>query len=95
MPSVHRYAHVGEPSTSGTLVDGVPRPQALFKAPRLRELRLQRLLSQERLAKQAGVARESVMSLERDGVARAATIQRLAAALQVEPAELMGQPHTA
>jgi DNA-binding XRE family transcriptional regulator len=91
MPPV-QGADVGQPSHSGTLAGGVPRPQALFEAPRLRELRLERLLSQERLAKQAGVARESIITLERGGLARAATIQRLAVALQVTTSDLMRQP---
>jgi DNA-binding XRE family transcriptional regulator len=50
------------------------------------------VLSQERLAKQAGVARESIIALERGGFARAATIQRLAATLKVTPMQLMSAP---
>ncbi len=89
MPPVHQGANVGQPSHSGTLAGSVPRPHALFAAPRLRELRLAQLLSQERLAKLAGVARESVITLERGGVARAATITRLAEALGITTARLM------
>ena len=92
MPSLRQSACVGQPSHSGTLAGRVPRPQALFAAPRLRELRLERLFSQERLAKQAGVARESIITLERGGVARAITITRLAEALEVTPAQLMAEP---
>ena len=73
----------------------VPRPTALFPTPRLRELRLARLLSQAALAEKAGVARDSVRNLEKpNGVARAETIRRLAEALGVEPQQLMRQPPT-
>jgi DNA-binding XRE family transcriptional regulator len=83
---------VGEPSLSGTLANEVPRPQALFPAPRLRELRLERLLSQDRLAKQANVARESIINLEQGGVARADTVRKLAEALGVDIHVLMSEP---
>jgi transcriptional regulator with XRE-family HTH domain len=71
------------------LAASVPTPTALFPAPRLRDLRLARRLSQARLAAAAGVARDSIGNLENGGVARAETIERLARALQVEAEELM------
>jgi transcriptional regulator with XRE-family HTH domain len=66
----------------------VPRPTALFSAPRLRDLRLARRLSQAKLAAQAHVARDSIGNLENGGVARAETLDRLADALGVSVDEL-------
>jgi transcriptional regulator with XRE-family HTH domain len=66
----------------------VPRPTALFPAPRLRDLRLARRLSQAKLASQAHVARDSIGNLESGGVARAETLERLASALGVSVDEL-------
>ena len=57
---------------------------------RIRELREARFLTQADLAKQAGVGVVTISRLERDlGTARFATIRKLAAALGVEPAELV------
>jgi transcriptional regulator with XRE-family HTH domain len=50
------------------------------------------MLSQEALATKAAVARSAITNLEAGGVARAATIQRLAKALGVEADDLMRQP---
>jgi hypothetical protein len=78
--------------SSGTLDGEVARPHALFKTPALRSRRLALLLSQEALAAKARVARSAITNLEDGGVARAATIRKLAEALEIEPAELMRQP---
>jgi transcriptional regulator with XRE-family HTH domain len=62
----------------------------LLKTPRLRELRERAALSQEDLAKKAGVARATIADLEADKrPARPSTRRKLAEALGVEPAELM------
>jgi len=62
----------------------------LLKTPRLRELRERAALSQEDLAKKAGVARATIADLEASKrPARPSTRRKLAEALGVEPAELM------
>jgi transcriptional regulator with XRE-family HTH domain len=62
----------------------------LLKTPRLRELRERAALSQEDLAKKAGVARATIADLEANKrPARPSTRRKLAEALGVEPAELM------
>jgi HTH-type transcriptional regulator, competence development regulator len=61
--------------------------------PRLRAIRIQRALSQAELAERAGVSRVAVTRLESGEVdARFATIRKLAAALDVQPDELMKEP---
>ena len=58
--------------------------------PRLRALRIARLLTQEQLAALAGVSAQTVLRLEREGArAELRTIARLAEALGVPPAELL------
>jgi len=62
----------------------------LLKTPRLRVLRERAALSQEDLAKKAGVARATIADLEANKrPARPSTRRKLAEALGVEPAELM------
>ena len=62
----------------------------MLKTPRLRELRERAALSQEDLAKKAGVARATIADLEANKrPARPSTRRKLAEALGVEPAELM------
>ena len=58
--------------------------------PRLRTLRIQRLLTQEALAELAGVSAQTIVRLEHEGAhAELRTIARLAEALGVAPADLM------
>ena len=62
----------------------------MLKTPRLRELREQAALSQEDLAKKAGVARATIADLEANKrPARPSTRRKLAEALGIGPAELM------
>ena len=62
----------------------------MLKTPRLRGLRERAALSQEDLAKKAGVARATIADLEANKrPARPSTRRKLAEALGVEPAELM------
>ena len=62
----------------------------MLKTPRLRELRERAALSQEDLAKKAGVARATIADLEANKrPARPSTRRKLAEALGVDPAELM------
>ena len=61
---------------------------------RLKELRESRFLTQAELAQKSGVAEVSINRLERAWKGRQprfSTIKKLAAALGVEPAELMGR----
>jgi len=61
----------------------------LIKTPRLRELRENAALSQENLAKKAGVSRATIADLEADKrPARPSTRRKLAEALGVSPQEL-------
>jgi transcriptional regulator with XRE-family HTH domain len=58
--------------------------------PSLRRVREARLLTQQELAHRAGVHRVTIASLETtSGEARFSTVRKLAAALEVDPAELM------
>ncbi|PLS84900.1 MAG: XRE family transcriptional regulator [Actinobacteria bacterium] len=58
---------------------------------KLRRLREARLLTQAQLGEAAGVHRDQVSRIERDEVEpRFSTIKKLAAALDVEPSELIG-----
>jgi transcriptional regulator with XRE-family HTH domain len=59
---------------------------------RLRELRRERFLTRGELAEESGVARDHIGRLERGeipGESRMGTIRKLAAALKVDPAELV------
>lgn len=63
--------------------------QTLPKMPRLRTVRLAKMLSQEELAEKSGVSRVAITRLERGNIdARFATVRKLAKALGVEPTEL-------
>jgi transcriptional regulator with XRE-family HTH domain len=67
---------------------GVDVPRGVM-VPRLREVRLQRLVTQTQLAERAGVAVSTISALEQGNhTAALATIHRLAEALGVDPAEL-------
>jgi transcriptional regulator with XRE-family HTH domain len=59
--------------------------------PRLRLLRQRRLLTLEQLAERAGVNKNTISRIENGAEApHAATIRKLAAALDVKPTDLMG-----
>lgn len=58
----------------------------------LKRLRERRLLTQAELGERAGVNRDQVSRIERDEVEpRFSTIRKLAGALGVDPAELVGE----
>lgn len=61
-----------------------------MQAPGLRAARQRALLTQAELAVAAKVSRATVARLEAGEVGRFVTIRRLAKALRVEPAELVG-----
>jgi transcriptional regulator with XRE-family HTH domain len=57
---------------------------------RLKELRLQKFLTQVELAERAGISQRAITQIERDRVEpHITTMRKLAAALGVEPQELM------
>ncbi len=57
---------------------------------RLRQLRVQRAISQEDLGRMTGIAQSTISNLEASNrPARLSTIRKLAEALEVEPSELM------
>ncbi len=59
---------------------------------KLREIRRSRFLTRDELAEMSGVARDHIGRLERGeipGESRMGTIRKLAAALEVDPAELV------
>jgi transcriptional regulator with XRE-family HTH domain len=76
-------------STAGTN-HGAQRWTTILDGGRLRHLRNQRGLSQERLATHAGISLTTLRRLERQPAAacRTRTLGRLAAALDEEPARL-------
>jgi transcriptional regulator with XRE-family HTH domain len=58
--------------------------------PRLLEWRRARLLTQAELAEMSGVARTTIARIEAGAPAQFSTIRKLARALQLAPAELLG-----
>ncbi|MGI9147756.1 MAG: helix-turn-helix domain-containing protein [Chloroflexota bacterium] len=64
------------------------------RLPSLRYWRVQRALHQEELAERADVSMATLWRLETGRPATLDTARKLAAALQVEPAELMRDPLT-
>jgi transcriptional regulator with XRE-family HTH domain len=57
---------------------------------RLKELRIERALTQEELGERAGIGKNTVNRLEQDKTdPRPSTLRKLAAALGVAPAELL------
>jgi len=64
------------------------RPSSDVQLPRLREQRDRRALSQEELAKLAGLSRATIMAAEKGRDAWPQTVRKLAAALHIKPADL-------
>ncbi|HEY1294208.1 MAG TPA: helix-turn-helix transcriptional regulator [Chloroflexota bacterium] len=61
--------------------------------PSLRRVRESKLLTQQELADRAGVHRVTIASLETtSAAARFSTVRKLAAALEVDPSELLRPP---
>ncbi len=64
--------------------------EVLYIGDRLRDLRKRALMSQRELAKRSGVGVTTIVRIERNQVEpHGATIRKLAAALEVDPAELV------
>ena len=64
--------------------------EVLYIGEKLRDTRKRKLLTQEQLAKRAGVGIATIIRIERNQVEpRGSTIRKLAAALGVDPYELV------
>ena len=61
-----------------------------MEAPRLKEWRARRALSQRALAAAAGVTQTTLVRMEAGKPAHPSTVGKLARALNVDPAELLG-----
>jgi transcriptional regulator with XRE-family HTH domain len=63
--------------------------------PRLRQLRIERALSQRDLCERSGVTQTTIVNAEKGKETRVSTLRKLAHALGVEPRELIGttDPH--
>lgn len=59
------------------------------RLPRLKRRREEAALTQGQLAERAGVARTTIVALERGAEARPSTLRKLADALACEPRELL------
>jgi transcriptional regulator with XRE-family HTH domain len=64
-------------------------PRGLVIGQRLKAARDRRLLTQEELAERSGVHFTTISKIENGGTARQSTVRRLAAALGVDPSELV------
>ena len=62
--------------------------------PRLRTQRLAAVLTQEELARRAGVAEGTIVSAEHGKKVRISTVRKLAEALGVAPQALVREPNT-
>ena len=63
--------------------------QIPVQIPRLRALRLARVLTQEDLSKRAGVSPTTISAVEQGGEGRIVTARKLAEALGIPPEELV------
>ena len=64
----------------------------VYVGDRIKTLRIRRALTQEALADKAGLSKNAVNRLELDKAEpRMSTLRKLAKALDVEPAELIGE----
>ena len=92
MPAVYTAA-VGAETAPGTLTGrSMPPGAATVRTPSLRYWRIRRALLQDELAERAGVAPVSIRRGENGQPLRLTTVRALAAALGVEPEQLMTQP---
>ncbi len=77
---------------SGATLPGKMSPRATVRLPGLRHWRTQRLLTQNELAEKADLHWTSVSRIENNKSADLDTVRKLAAALNVTPADLMRPP---
>ena len=71
--------------------DAASYHQSMPYLPRLKEIRTSRLLTQAELAEKTGLAVQTVSRIENGMNAEFRTTRKLAAALGVEPEELIGE----
>ena len=90
-PAAGRSTAANRPHTDTITAHVPPRPTTV-PAPSLVYWRMQRGVIQTQLADLAGVDRATIQRLEAGGEARLTTISKLAAALDVSPADLQRQP---
>lgn len=65
-------------------------PAVVYIGERLKQLRLERAMTQDELAEAAGIGKNTVNRIERDHTEpRPPTLRKLAQALKVDPAELV------
>lgn len=64
----------------------------VFIGDRLKDLRMRRALTQDELAEKAGIGKNTVNRIEKNHTEpRPPTLRKLAQALEVDPAELVGE----
>ncbi len=64
----------------------------VYIGERLKKARMRKLLTQEELAEKAGVSPSTIVNIERDQAEpHISTMRKLAKALDVDPAELLGE----
>jgi predicted transcriptional regulator len=86
----------GVPVDASATIDAhVPPRPTTAPTPSLLHWRMQKGLIQVQLAQRADVDRATIQRLEAGGEARLSTITKLAAVLDVTPAQLQAQPPTA
>jgi transcriptional regulator with XRE-family HTH domain len=71
------------------------RLEGVLTLPRLRQVRDRRLLTIRALAERAQVSKTTVVRIEQGCTVRPETVLKLAAALDVEPADLMARERRA
>ena len=84
---------VAQQGAPGTLTSQSVAPRATaVKLPGLQACRVLKAMRQEQLAAASGVSLRTISRLETGGRAGMDTVQRLATALRVSPADLQRQP---
>jgi transcriptional regulator with XRE-family HTH domain len=67
-------------------------PVVVYIGERLKKARTRKLLTQEELAEKAGVSPSTIVNIERDQAEpHISTMRKLAKALEIDPAELVGE----
>ena len=67
-------------------------PTVVYIGEKLKEIRTRRFLTQEELAEKAGVSHSTIVNIERNHAEpQFRTIRKLAKALDIDPAEFLGE----
>jgi transcriptional regulator with XRE-family HTH domain len=64
----------------------------MVKLPKLKQARLRKPLTQDELAEQSGVSKNTILRIEKGADTYPQTVRKLATALGVEADALMGEP---